>query len=597
MRIALAQTKPRSGDLEGNVEQIIRYIRTAKEDKADLIVFPETAITGYCCGSLFEQDEFVAYNKQLLEDVIAREVPDDMAAVIGFVDIKGRKKNGKLNITNSAAVIQGGEIKNVYDKILLANDNHHEDKKYFTPGSRVSLAEVEIGGKTIKIGTPICEDGWYMDHDRDIIQEMKQAGADIIASPSHSYFSYYKQALRRNLWGTQAWEKQVPLVTINAAGVGDIVKNIMIYDGGSMVFDKEGNQRAELKRFSEDYQLIEMDLESSMGESIKTKDFTNKYEEIYDALIFEQRELFSQIGIQNAQVHVSGGLDSAIIAALVADAMGPEHSIFITNPTEDNGDTTKRYAQRIADALGVKLWWNSTQEPYEATVDSHTKGFGEEPTLTGRACIQAVLRTAQGIGAYHTFKSGIVATGNHTEIVEGWSTFHDIGSIGVHAPIGDLTKTELYEFAKYINQRRGKEIIPKELYDGTTKPAAELADAQVDPLDYFVRSGIDAELIRNNKSINQLVGDYRNRSLTPEYFPKDFDGKSIYEHIDEKSFVKEVLEAYDNARRSVFKAAQAAPIVILNERSRGFSNRETIINHYKGWCNIQELKERFADKD
>jgi NAD+ synthase (glutamine-hydrolysing) len=174
-----------------------------------------------------------------------------------------------------------------------------------------------------------------------------------------------------------------------------------------------------------------------------------------------------------------------------------------------------------------------------------------------------------------------VATGNHTEIVEGWANFHDIGSIGVHSIIGDLTKIEVFEFAKWINEKIYKrEIIPHELYDGTIKPAAELVDASEDPFDYFVRSGIDAEMIRNRKMPEQLIKDFKDHKLTSEFFPKGWDGKDVYK-LTEEEFTKQVYEAFKNSKRSVFKAAQSAPIVIISPRSRGFSNRETIINYYK----------------
>ncbi|MDO8556521.1 MAG: nitrilase-related carbon-nitrogen hydrolase, partial [Nanoarchaeota archaeon] len=566
LRVSLAQTKPVTGDLEGNVQQILREIKKAVRDNADIITFPETAITGYCCGALYEQQDFIVYNKRFLEEVIAPAVPENLVAVIGFVDLKGLKKNGDMNITNSAAIIQGGKILNIYDKTLLANGNHHEDKKYFTPGEKLNLVDIVVNGKKFRVGTPICEDAWKNDHERDIIEEMVDAGAELIVCPNQSYFSYGKQAIRYQLFGGHAKEKQVPVINMNAAGVGDIVKNIMIYDGGSFAFDSKGNLAAQLKRFGQDFQTIELPLKGSVKEPLEQK-VQSKYEEIHDALIFEQQELFRVLGMKNAQVHVSGGIDSAIVATLMAEAMGKDHTILITNPTEDNGALLRGYAQDIADKLGIKLYWNSTQEPYEAVVKQHEKAFGQPPTLTGKACIEAVLRTVQGIGAYHTFKSGIVPAGNHTEIVEGWASFHDIGSIGVHSIIGDLTKMEVFQFAAYLNAYHGKEIIPKPLYDGTVKPMAELADAKEDPIDYYVRSGIDAEMIRNKKSINDLVTAYRERTLTEDFFPRDPAGKNIYEHINEEHFTEQVLEAYANARKSVFKAAQAAPIVILSPRS------------------------------
>jgi NAD+ synthase (glutamine-hydrolysing) len=147
--------------------------------------------------------------------------------------------------------------------------------------------------------------------------------------------------------------------------------------------------------------------------------------------------------------------------------------------------------------------------------------------------------------------------------------------------IGDLTKVEVFRLAEYINTREKKEIIPKELFDGTVLPAAELVDTDLDPFDYFVRSGIDAEMIRNRKTINALVEEFKNMKLNPELFPPDWNDVSIYDKVTVNQFKEQCISAEKNSRNSVFKAAQAAPIVIISPRSRGFSNRETIINRYK----------------
>jgi NH3-dependent NAD+ synthetase len=206
------------------------------------------------------------------------------------------------------------------------------------------------------------------------------------------------------------------------------------------------------------------------------------------------------------------------------------------------------------------------------------------PTVIGTA--HAVGRTVAGLMASNHFKTGIVATGNHTEIVEGWANFHDIGSIGVHAILGDLTKSELFLMSGFINNTQGKEFIPRELFDNSNEnyipPAAELPDSSVDPYDYWVTSGIDAELIRSRKSPSKIITDFENKTLTEDFFPNDFNGLSIYDRITIEDFKKCVNNSFKRSKLSVFKAAQGAPVVIISPRSRGFSNRETIINYWNG---------------
>jgi NAD+ synthase (glutamine-hydrolysing) len=584
MRVALAQTNPVTGDLEGNVRQIISNIRRAKEDEADFVVFPEAAITGYCCGALFEQEEFVRNNKTILEEIVAREVPENMVAVVGFVDYHGHKKSGALDITNAAAIIQGGKVIDTYHKTLLANDGHHEDRKYFTPGE-VKVTTTTLNGEEVTFGTPICEDVWNIDHTRDIVQEMKDLGADVILSPNFSYFHYGKDAKRRDLFGGHAKDKQVPVVGVNAAGVGDIVKNVLIYDGGSFAFNEKGECLAQCDRFSADYKVVDL------NGPVKEFNIQPKYEEIFDALTFEQKEMFRVTGLQKAQVHVSGGLDSSIVAPLVVEAMGPDKTVFITNPTECNSEQTQGDAYRTGQILGVPVYTNAMQEPYEALSESFTDAFDADPSGICASTMHAVGRTVQGLTAANHFGTGIVAAGNHTEIVEGWANFHDIGSVGVHALIGGLTKTELFEFAPYINERMGVEVVPKHLYDGSTKPAAELPDANEDPIDYYVRAGIDAELIRERKSITQLVDDFKTHTLTEDFFPLTPTGESVYQRYSVAGFTEQVQEAYSNAKRSVFKCAQSAPTVIVAPRDRGFSSRETIINKYKGTFDLEAFSQ------
>lgn len=587
VKIAIAQIRTITGDLEGNTGRIVAGIEKAIAEKADIVLFPETAITGYCCGALFDHPHFIDYNLKFLEKNIVPIVPKNLVVIVGFVDKYGTRRDGHPDIYNSVAVIQDGKYE-TYNKNLLANGSHHEDMKYFTPGEHSKVLTVDIGGQSLKIGVPICEDAWYKDHYRNIVKEMVSNGAELILCPNQSYFYYGKQQVRKTLFSSHAKDNGVPVVTVNAVGVGDIVKNIMIYDGASMVFDKRGLLIEECKQFEEDFKVVEVDTVNEFGQGY-VPNFRLKEEEIFEALVFEQRELFGLVGLQKAQVHMSGGIDSSVVLPIVVEAMGKDNVIAISNPTHNNGAVTKGNAQSICDTLGVKLYWNSMEEPANAFVESHTRAFGA-PSNTAIGSIQAVGRTVQGLAASHHFKTGIVATGNHTEIVLGWASFHDIGSIGCHSIIGDLTKVEIFKMAEYINRRYNKEIIPKNLYDGTTAPAAELADANEDPFDYWVVSGICAEIIRDRRDVLDLITEYQNHSLKDEYFPTAPDEKTIYERIDEEGFAKTVQMVFERSKISVFKSAQAAPIVIIAPTSRGFSNRETIINKYSGAYEFAENK-------
>lgn len=571
LEVTIAQINTVSGDIIGNANKIIKTIQT--NPKSDIIVFPETAISGYCVGALWDNVNFVIEQGENVKKLL-KYIPENQTVIVGFVRFLGMKKNGLPRLKNSVAILSGGKME-TYDKQLLANSDHHEDKKYFEPGDESKVFEISTKHGTLKIGVPICEDAWFNSHNRNIPKEMCKMGAEILIVPNQSYFYYNKQKLRKELFSTIAKENNVPVITVNSCGVGDIVKNIMIFDGGSMIFDERGRLLREFPQFEEWIKSHTF----SQAYTPVFEERKDKYGDVLDALIFEQKELFNLLGLKKAQVHISGGIDSAIVGYIVTKSMGKENVVFITNPTNLNSKSLK-FVEELSKKLDVPIITNPLQEIYDKFISVDTDTFGSELYDTGKATVQAVLRTVQGLAASHRFKTGIVATGNHTEIVLGWASFHDIGSIGVHAPIGDLTKIELYELSAYINKRENKEIIPADLFNGKIKPAAELPDSMEDPIDYWIQSGICAEMIRNHKSSQELISEFNNKTLTKDFFPNLPNGKSIYDNYSLDDFKREVKFAFDKSRISVFKAAQGAPIVILTPRSRGFSNRETIINKY-----------------
>jgi len=572
VKIALNQINTVTGDLDGNYQKVVNGITKSLADGADIIVFPETAITAYCVGALWDNIDFIFEQEHKVKELI-KIIPYNKALIIGYVSYHGKKPDGFPLLKNSVAVINRNKMRR-YDKQLLANADHHEDRKYFKKGKKTKVFNLELESTSICVGIPICEDAWYTNHKRDIPEEMVKLGAELLIVPNQSYFYYHKNDYRKTLFGSIANRFNIPVLTLNSVGIGDIVKNIIIFDGNSMIFDENGNYVHKMDDFGEDYFVYGLSDQHIDNPPVSK----GKYSEIIDALIFEQREFFRLLGIKIAQVHISGGVDSAIVAALEVLSMGKENCRFITNPTNLNSSSLPM-AQRVAGALGVHLYVDQLEEIAKVFKEYDTKAFGEcSPQIQKEieTVSHAVGRTVQGLAATHRFQSGIVATGNHTEIVLGWANFHDIGSIGVHMPLGDLTKLELFEISHELNNRFGYEVIPLELIDGTIKPAAQLPDANEDPIDYAIQSGLCAEVIRHRKTKKQLIDDFRNKNLTVDFFLP-----TVYENYTMDQFINEVNITLSKSRTSVFKAAQGAPIVIVSPRSRGFSNRETLINMYK----------------
>jgi NAD+ synthase (glutamine-hydrolysing) len=306
-----------------------------------------------------------------------------------------------------------------------------------------------------------------------------------------------------------------------------------------------------------------------------------KYHRIWSCMLYAQKQIFKQCNIQKAQVHISGGIDSAIVAVLCAKAMGSENCVFISNPSKHNGSFTQNNAQHIADKLNTNLYWIPIQETVDSCMQTCTNGLDKdiETSQLAVGTAEATTRAVIGLSVANFYGSGIVSTGNHTENVLGWFTFHDIGSIGVYQPLGDLSKLELFDLAEFINSAYNDDYIPRELWDELVRvqPAAELADSSDDPFDYQIYSGICSEIIRNKALPSKLMRDFDSKNLNEDAFPIT----KCYDYYgNEAAFEKATKDAYQRSKRSVYKCAQAAPLLIMSPRSRGFSSRETIINFY-----------------
>lgn len=574
MKICLAQIEVRSDDIIGNTAKAEEIIRRY-DDAVDLIVFPELAIPGYNCGSMFENQCFVEDAQHALKHLAT--LVSKSVVIIGNVRwaYPARERNGDVRLHNSAYVLKDGEVWDCYDKTLLANAFQHEDKKYFQPGDR--LLTMTIADSVV--GVLICEDIWRDDHDVDLPSKLKHTnpGLDIIVALNMSYFTYDKLDKRRRLLEAVARDTQCHVVYVNAVGVGDITKNVILYDGRSMVYGPDGALRALLPAFVPALEVVDTDSDQVRGRPELLG--AGKYEQLWEAILYCQREFYSQIGIRKAQVHVSGGIDSSIVAVAAVKAMGPEGVVLITNPSISTGEETLENVDWLGKKLGVPIFKMDITKLVRETlsvlddVAGAKDGPSTVPFVVGT--VEALTRTLVGLSIANWIGSGVSATGNHTENILGWFTFHDIGSVGVVQLLGDLTKTEINELAEYVNRHYGEEIIPSKLYDGRMKPMAELADAKDDPFDYRLYSGICASIIRERKTPRELMHQFDHPGDSGS-----FAEQCIAWGYDRETFRLAVEDAWNRSKKSVYKSAQSAPILILSPRSRGFSARETILNHY-----------------
>lgn len=561
--IQIAQMEVKVGNIKANTEKIKEIINNSS---SKFIVFPELAITGYTAGNLFLNEAFIKEADEALQDIID-SIKDNQIIILGSIQ--------KLdNLYNTAFILNTNGIIGTYFKIHLASTFQHEDGHYFTAGTKIKTFNIE----GIKFAPMICEDAW--NEDRDLYLELKKENVDLVFSLNCSYSSFTKVNIRKDLYKNK--KHIIPTIYVNNIGVGDSVKNIIIYDGNSMIIDK--NDIKVLDSFKEENYTLFFNNRTKDFYFTGNRDFSlnlfNEKKIILQMIIYGIKKSFELAGVKKAQVHMSGGIDSSVVGYLAVKALGSENCIFISQPSKNNGDATKNNAQIESDKLGVPLIW----QPIQEYIDIY-KRENPEATPLEIATFEATQRTALGLAQAHKYGSAILSCGNHTENALGFFTFHDIGSIGLLQPIGDLTKREVLDLAKYINFNENKNIIPKCLYDGSLKPSAELEDNKGDdPYDYDIMSVICSEIIRENNWNEEII------------ISKIIDSCGMFEDVAKELFGEyktinktreEVIEYIALAKKLIiinaFKRAQSAPVLILSDGfSFGFSMRDPLINGWMG---------------
>ena len=580
MKLALAQINPLTRDLEGNTQKIVEFIRKAKKLGAEIVAFPELSITGYCMADNFNRMHFIRENKRLLQEVIAPETKD-IVAIVGFVDYEESKtmRTGKKVKWNAAAVIQDGKILQIRHKSLLPNYDVFDDWRYFKAGTEedVKPIEININNKKIKLGVLICEELWEDDYDfLKPVQLMKKRGAELLISisASPSYFSRIEK--RIEVCKKRINETNLPLVYVNTVGIGDIGKNIIPFDGFSMVFNKEGNLLDCAALFEEDLKIV--DLEST--KTIQTPNL-DRWKLMYDQLVMSVKDYFNKLGFKKAVIGLSGGIDSALVACIAVDAIGKENILGVNMPSRFNADITKDAARDLAKNLGIKyLVWpieeivDVNRKLYKQILNKELKGVADENP-------QARLRGNTLMTISNAENYLVLSTGNKTEVALGYCTLYGdmVGGLDI---IGDINKIEVYKLSDYVNQKSGREIIPEASIK--VKASAELSSEQDvtkgkgDPFDYFVVAPLVDEIVNNDEFwVEELVEKFKNKEFDKEIWLPDEKGKNVYEKFTVEEFRKFLFEIIKKIDASAYKRMQAAPIIRASSNAFGWDYREAIV--------------------
>jgi len=465
MKIALAQFNPTVGDFEGNRKRILELAHEAQKGGAELAIFSELCLCGYPPQDLIERPSFFERNQQELV-CLAREIP--MTSLVGFVG-KAQDDSGKP-VANSAALIAPGKILFEQRKMLLPTYDVFDETRYFQPAH--TQFPFPLGSETL--GITICEDSWNDRnfwperlYDRDPVAELVEKGSSIVLNLSSSPYTLGKRGLREDMLGAVARERGVPVVYVNQVGGNDS----LIFDGSSVAFTPEGRVAARAKSFDED--LVFFDSVTGTGDLRPPME--DEFEAAYRALVIGTRDYVSKCGFQRVVIGLSGGVDSALVAAIAADALGARNVTGVSMPGPFSSPGSIREARELAINLGmdwITLPISETFECYRRVLAESFTGRTEDVTEEN---LQARIRGNLLMALSNKFGSLVLSTGNKSELAVGYCTLYGDMAGGL-AVISDVPKTMVYELAHFVN--RSKQIIPNETL--TKPPSAELRPNQID---------------------------------------------------------------------------------------------------------------------
>ena len=544
MKIALAQLNYHIGNFESNTKKIIEHIALAKAKGADLVVFAELAVCGYPPRDFLEFEEFIS-----LCDDAAKQIAihcRGIACIVGL-PVKNEQAAGK-DLYNAALFIENGEVKAITRKALLPNYDVFDEYRYFEPANEFSCIDFQ----GTKIALTICEDLWninnnplYVSNPMDIlINEAPDIMINIAASP----FSYQHDDERRVVLADNAKKYNLPLLYVNQVGA----QTEIIFDGGSMVFDSEGNLLHEMPYFKEHLSVYELVNNQIQGFSPEEHQPVPDIAQIHDALILGIQDYFSKSGFSKAVLGLSGGIDSAIVCALACRALGPENVMAVLMPSKYSSDHSVKDALDLVENFGCKheiIEIKAAAEAFDSMMEHAFQGL---PFNLTEENIQARSRGIVVMAMSNKFGYILLNTSNKSECAVGYGTLYGdmCGAIGV---IGDVYKTQIYELAHYIN--KDGEVIPENTI--VKPPSAELRPGQKDSdslPDYDTLDAILYQFIELKKSSAAIIALGYDEAL-----------------------VRRIIKMVNAAE---FKRYQTPPILRVSPKAFGMGRRMPIVGKY-----------------
>ena len=583
LRIALAQINVTVGDLTGNAQKIIAHLERAREIGADLVVFPELAVTGYPPEDLLLKPSFIAANRAAVERIAA--ATRGLTAVVGFADVEG-------DVYNAAAVLHDGALSGVYRKHYLPTYGVFDEDRTFRAGK---ANPVFVLGDTV-VGVSICEDIWYPDGPPRI---QAAGGAHLLINISASPYHAGKGAARERMLATRAADNVAIVAFCNMVGGQDE----LVFDGGSVIFNEQGELVARAAQFEEGSVVADVDVGSVFRQRlhdprrrkepvanmtrvplspverrVPRPDWRDSHllqplphlEEVYRALTLGTRDYVRKNGFRQVVIGLSGGVDSSLVACIAADALGPENVTGVAMPSRYSAEISETDAARLAENLGIHFLVIPIERAFQAYLDTLAGPIavpvlspppllgvnsieGQEPDVTEEN-LQARVRGNLLMALSNKFGWLVLTTGNKSEMSVGYATLYG-DMAGGFAVIKDVPKTLVYELARWRNVQEDGPVIPERVL--TRPPSAELRPDQKDSDSlppYEVLDSVLQAYVEEDRSLDEIVA-------------LGFD----------EPLVREVMRMVD---RNEYKRRQAPPGVKITHRAFGKDRRLPITNKF-----------------
>jgi NAD+ synthase (glutamine-hydrolysing) len=550
MKVTIAQINTINGDIDGNVGKIIAAIESARGDGSEMVVFPELVTHGYTSQDWFQDQDIIEH----ASDPIERVIPETagITAIVGT--IRANTDNDGRRLFNCAAIIHDGKLLGYADKTLLPEYDVFDDPRYFEPNPNGGKL-YEINGK--KIGVVVCEDFWndktfWKDrlYENDPTDEVIALGPDVVVSVNASPYNKGKIKLRCDMVAHRAKANKIPIVFVNLVGGNDGI----IFDGASLIADEEGDIILQAAAFEEFVETVELDVRKPDARGITG----GEIESIHQALVLGIRDYARKNNFSKAVLGLSGGIDSALVAALAAEAIGPENLVCVMMPSPFSSEGSVKDSEELIRNLGCEGRIEPISDTFEVLLkqmELHKPSKGGESLAAEN--MQSRLRGVILMAISNAEGRLLLSTGNKSELAVGYCTLYGDTNGGL-AVLGDVLKTEVWKIARLINEKAGREIIPNKIID--KKPSAELAPNQ-----------FDQDSLPPYELMDPVLQMYFEQKASP---------KEIVDAGNDTELVFEILNKVEHPANE-FKRQQLPPTLIISKNAIGVGRRRPITHKYR----------------